>query len=81
MSRLCWLNDGQWSKIEPLLPRYGGSVSSSLPRNASRLPSGRPDSTSRAVRRSEQCRGTSGSTNGVDRSSLAAGCNSRVEVH
>lgn len=24
MSRLFWLNDDQWSKIEPLLPRYGG---------------------------------------------------------
>ena len=24
MSRLFWLNDDQWSKIEPLLPHYGG---------------------------------------------------------
>jgi len=24
MSRLFWLNDEQWSQIEPLLPHYGG---------------------------------------------------------
>ena len=24
MSRLFWLSDDQWSKIEPLLPHYGG---------------------------------------------------------
>jgi transposase len=24
MSRLFWLNDEQWSRIEPLLPHYGG---------------------------------------------------------